>query len=138
MKKSELRQIIKEEIQRLTEGAETYAHNYPSVKDMIADMDRIWNTKKGYGNIGHPRVSIKRETEIGQTGKMKPSTITISGDKGWVDVYSKIAFKSDGTMNDVLFAYRTLNNQDDFVGGKKPREDWLASSSGKKYMKLVS
>ena len=34
---------------------------------MNRDMDRIWGTRNGLGNIGHPRVRIKRWSEVDKT-----------------------------------------------------------------------
>ena len=83
-----------------------YKHSYKSITAMNRDLDRIWGTRKGLGNIGHPRVRIKRWSEIDKTGRMKPSYIEIEGDKIWVDAYKKLAFKGSGNSYKVIMHVR--------------------------------
>ena len=83
-----------------------YKHSYKSITAMNRDMDRIWGTRNGLGNIGHPRVRIKRWSEVDKTGRMKPSYIEIEGDKMWVDAYKKLAFKGSGNSYKVIMPGR--------------------------------
>ena len=79
-----------------------YKHSYKSITAMNRDMDRIWGTRNGLGNIGHPRVRLRNGSEFEKTGRMQPSYIEIEGDKMWVDAYKKIAFNGRGDMGDVI------------------------------------
>ena len=79
-----------------------YKKQYKSLKAMRKDSDRIFGTRNGLGNIGHPRVRLKRGAEFEKTGRMQPAFIEIEGDKMWVDAYKKIAFLGNGTMGDVI------------------------------------
>ena len=79
-----------------------YKHSYKSITAMNRDMDRIWGTRNGLGNIGHPRVRLKRGSEFDKVGRMQPSFIEIEGDKMWVNAYMKIAFNGRGDMGDVI------------------------------------
>ena len=98
--KTKLKEIIREEIQKLNEAS--YTHNYRSLKDRYKVTDRIWGTTNGLGNIGHPRVNIKFSKEVEKTGRMRPSSIAIDGEKVWVDAYKKIAFNGNGTFHEVV------------------------------------
>ena len=80
----------------------TYKKQYKSLTAMRKDLDRIFGTRNGLGNIGHPRVRLKRGSEFDKVGRMQPSFIEIEGDKMWVDAYKKIAFLGKGTMSDVI------------------------------------
>ena len=79
-----------------------FKKQYKSLKGMRKELDRIFGTRNGLGNIGHPRVRIKRWSEVDKTGRMKPSYIEIEGDKMWVDAYKKVAFKGNGSIHDVI------------------------------------
>jgi|TARA_B100002019_G_scaffold136059_1_gene117255 hypothetical protein len=79
-----------------------YKKQYKSLKAMRKDSDRIFGTRNGLGNIGQPRVRLRRGSEFEKTGRMQPAFIEIEGDKMWVDAYKKIAFLGNGTMGDVI------------------------------------
>ena len=79
-----------------------FKKQYKSLKGMRKDLDRIFGTRNGLGNIGHPRVRLKRGSEFDKVGRMQPSYIEIEGDKMWVDAYKKIAFNGRGDMGDVI------------------------------------
>ena len=69
---------------------------------MRKDLDRIFGTRNGLGNIGHPRVRLKHGAEFEKTGRMQPAFIELEGDKVWVDAYKKIAFNGRGNQYDVV------------------------------------
>ena len=79
-----------------------YKKQYKSLKAMRKDLDRIFGTRNGLGNIGHPRVRLKRGSEFDKVGRLQPSFIVIDGDKMWIDAYKKIAFLGNGNMGDVI------------------------------------
>ena len=88
-----LNQVIKEA---------KFKKQYRSLKAMRKDLDRIFGTRNGLGNIGHPRVRLRRASEFDKVGRMQPSFIEIEGDKMWVNAYMKIAFNGRGDMGDVI------------------------------------
>ena len=47
--------------------------------------DAIFGTRNGLGNIGHPRVRLKRGSEFDKVGRLQPSFIEIEGDKMWIE-----------------------------------------------------
>ena len=79
-----------------------FKKQYKSLKGMRKDLDRIFGTRNGLGNIGHPRVRLRNGSEFEKTGRMQPSYIEIEGDKMWFDSYKKIAFNGRGSMYDVI------------------------------------
>ena len=83
-----------------------YKKQYKSLKAMRKDSDRIFGTRNGLGNIGQPRVRLRRGSEFEKTGRMQPAFIEIEGDKVWVDAYKKIAFNGRGTQYDVIMHVR--------------------------------
>jgi hypothetical protein len=83
-----------------------FKKQYKSLKGMRKDLDRIFGTRNGLGNIGHPRVRLKRGAEFEKTGRMQPAFIEIEGDKVWVDAYKKIAFNGRGNQYDVIMHVR--------------------------------
>ena len=97
--------LLKEFIEKNPEmvlSEATYKKQYKSLTAMRKDLDRIFGTRNGLGNIGHPRVRLKRGSEFDKVGRMQPSFIEIEGDKMWIDAYKKIAFLGKGTMGDVI------------------------------------
>ena len=79
-----------------------FKKQYRSLKGMRKDLDRIFGTRNGLGNIGHPRVRLKRGSEFDKVGRMQPSYIEIEGDKMWIAAYKKLAFNGSGDMGDVI------------------------------------
>ena len=79
---------------------------------MRKDSDRIFGTRNGIGNIGAPRVRLRRGSEFEKTGRMQPAFIEIEGDKVWVDAYKKIAFNGRGTQYDVIMYVRKETGND--------------------------
>ena len=77
-----------------------YKHTYKSITARDKDYKRIWRIG------GSPRVKIISWSETEATGRMKTAYIQIEGDKIWVDAYTKIAFKGNGTSHDVIDAVR--------------------------------
>ena len=73
-----------------------YEHKYKSITAMRKAQDRIFPTG------GVPRVSIMFKSGIEKTGRMKPSSIEIQGDKIYVDAYKKMAFNGDKNSSDVI------------------------------------
>lgn len=73
-----------------------YVHNYNSITAMRKAQDRIFTT----GVV--PRVSIMFKSGLEKTGRMKPSSIEISGDKVYVDAYKKMAFNGNKNASDVI------------------------------------
>ena len=73
-----------------------YVHNYNSIKAMRKAQDRIFTTGVP------PRVSIMFKSGLEKTGRMKPSSIEIQGDKVYVDAYKKMAFNGNKNASDVI------------------------------------
>ena len=46
-----------------------FKKQYKSLKGMRKDLDRIFGTRNGLGNIGHPRVRLKHGAEFEKTGR---------------------------------------------------------------------
>tara|TARA_B100000085_G_C18210683_1_gene377566 strand:- start:47 stop:355 length:309 start_codon:yes stop_codon:yes gene_type:complete len=87
-----LKDIIENEL--LKEA--TYEHKYKSITAMRKDQDRIFVTGVP------PRVSIKFKSGLEKTGRMKPSSIEITGDKIYVDAYKKMVFNGNKNVMDVI------------------------------------
>ena len=74
----------------------TYEHKYKSITAMRKAQNRIFKTGVP------PRVSIMFKSGLEKTGRMKPSSIQITGDKIYVDAYKKMAFNGDKNVMDVI------------------------------------
>ena len=83
-----------------------YVHNYKSITAMRKAQDRIFP----YGVP--PRVSIMFKSGLEKTGRMKPSSIEITGDKIYVDAYKKMAFNGDKNVMDVIDHVRQVTGDD--------------------------
>ena len=73
-----------------------YEHKYKSITAMRKAQDRIFRAGVP------PRVSIMFKSGLEKTGRMKPSSIEITGDKVYVDAYKKMAFNGDKNATDVI------------------------------------
>ena len=82
-----------------------YKKQYKSLKAMRKDLDRIFGTRNGLGNIGHPRVRLKRGSEFDKVGRLQPSFIEIEGDKS---IYDKK--KSQLTITNNVKFFDSLKN----------------------------
>ena len=83
-----------------------YVHNYKSITAMRKAQDRIFKTGVP------PRVSITYKSGLEKTGRMKPSSIEIKGDKIYVDAYKKMAFNGDKNVMDVIKHVRKVTGDD--------------------------